>query len=289
MGNSPSVVLGGTGDEINRLLALLNKRLELMQREIKKTRGDKDTQELRKKEIAGGRTAMQMSMVRVAKGTAVATEIGDAITNFFDSASSGVEGNSGQAKLSAVEGAKNLLLGGIDALFGARNGSASEQSGFVVLYMNNAFVRVDYYIYVYNASAKAWGEEITSQGACYIADLAVLKYSDLHPSEIDYFASQALAIPDGDFEQLAKIKLQFQQLRILNRMLERKDMTFQELEDVIDQVKACNISLEDAFGRVDADLNSVLLLKYEEEEALKKRREDEIVVEEGSKKKGVVV
>eukprot|EP01083_Nonionella_stella_P061138 159395_1 len=131
-----------------------------------------------------------MSQIRVNDGTGVDSQITTAVGDFFEAAQGGDAG-----KQAAVDGAKNLILAGIDAIFGASKGQGMEKKGFVVLFLNYAFVRVDYLVYSYNASGKSWGEESTTAGACYVCDLAVLDTAtDLKPSEMDYLISQSFDI-----------------------------------------------------------------------------------------------
>jgi len=258
MGNTPSagVAVGEQIADLNRLMELLKTKLTLLEGDLDQVRGENSLSG--EKEVAGGRTALRMSRIRVASGEqgGFAKQLGDGIEDFFNAASSSIAGEEGSAQLSALEGTKKLLTGGLEALFGVQSGAASEQRSFVVLYLNNAFVRVDYYIYAYNAEASTFGGTAFESGVCYVADLAVLGYEDLEPHEIDYFATQALAIPNGDFDKLVEIKLQFQILRNLNQRLDDKEdeMTLEQLQEVIEQVKSCYDKLAATFKEVDDGL-----------------------------------
>lgn len=122
---------------------------------------------------------MQMSEIRVADSSGPSTQLKNALGEFFECAQGGQK-----AKKAAVDGAQKLLSAGLDNLFGISQGQGMEKSGFVVFFMNHAFVRVDYFVYTYCAKGEKWGAEASESGACYVADLAVVPSDKLEPSEM---------------------------------------------------------------------------------------------------------
>lgn len=120
-----------------------------------------------------------------------------------------------------------------------------EKEGFVILFLNFSFVRVDYYVYTYALSGVTrWGEKNKS-GTCYVADIAVLDpCSDLRPGEIDYLLGQALYLPSPshctdekereyrqqEFYAIMKLKIQLVQSVVLSRLLSKDNVTMNEIQ-----------------------------------------------------------
>ena len=73
-------------------------------------------------EVSGGRKVSRMSQIRVSDGTRVESQITNANGDFFEAAQGGDAG-----KQAAVDGAKNLIFAGIDAIFGASKGQGIEK------------------------------------------------------------------------------------------------------------------------------------------------------------------
>lgn len=236
MGASPSEVAEADEDEVKNNLGsvmnLLRNKLHAMRLEIKAERGSSG--DANTSAVSGGRTIQQISVIRCAAGTHVDSEISNAMDHFFDAAQGAVAGKDDKTTgASAVEGAKSLVKAGLSALFGVKNGQSMERSSFVCLYLNNAFVRVDYKAYSYNASGKKWGAESTECGACYVADLSVLDMATMSAGEIDFLVSQAFAFrgPAG-IDSLQAFKLMLVQNGILSRMILKEGLTFAELDGV---------------------------------------------------------
>lgn len=230
------------------LVALENKKDEFIAR-VQLTRGEGNN---KTREIQGGRTATRISAIRVSTNTSVATELTDAIADFFKIAQGG-----DAAKTAAVEGAQALLSTGLNALFGVVQGQGMEKTGFVVLYLNFAFVRIDYYVYSYCASGARWGAESSKSGACYVADLAVLKSEDLFPSEVDYLIAQSLDIPesvtnrDQQFEAIQEIKFRLVESRVLSRLLESDSIQFEDIAKIAGALTQSEKAIRDAFSSLD--------------------------------------
>jgi len=203
-------------------------------------------------EVSGGRTISRMSQIRVSTKTSIDSQLTNAIGDFFEAAQGGDAG-----KQAAVTGAKNLVIGGLNALFGSTEGQGMEKTGFVVLFLNFAFVRVDYFAYSYNVSGKAWGAESASAGACYVCDLAVLDPStDLKNSEIDYLISQSLNVQPGPpsasgpqtvFEMIMELKILLTESAILSRLLDKPDLSFDDLGEATDGLSKINDKIKVVF------------------------------------------
>jgi len=257
MGNNASAEAKKRKDEelteIQNLIAILEAKVNEFVARTKLERAGAESLT----EVSGGRTVSRMSQIRVSDGTGVDSQITNAIGDFFEAAQGGDAG-----KQAAVDGAKNLVLAGIDAIFGASKGQGIEKKGFVVLFLNYAFVRVDYLVYSYNASGKSWGEQSTTAGACYVCDLAVLDTAtDLKNSEIDYLISQSLSIvPQKDgkdkdgrgnsnsvFEMIMELKIMLTESAILSRMLNKPDLTFDALGEATDNLTKVNLKIKNVF------------------------------------------
>jgi hypothetical protein len=181
--------------EVDTLMTDLQTKLKTFETKVMSTRGPSQSNT----KVDGGRSVMRVSEIRVSTNSGPNNEIKDAIGSFIQLAQGGTT-----AKEVAVEGAQSLLTNGIDALFGVSSGAAMQKQGFVVLFLNYAFVRVDYYIYSYCVSGAKWGAESSVSGACYLADLAVLNINDLSSSEIDFLISHSLKAKDSS-ERLSNL------------------------------------------------------------------------------------
>lgn len=263
-----------TEAEMNQMMrVLLNKKMHMLA-EIERSRGDAES--VKSTQVAGGRTVMRLSEMRVSTGTGLDDEIQGAIHSFFKAAQGSIDGDDKSAKHAAVTGAENLLSGGIKALLGVRHGQSREQRNFVVLFMNNAFVRVDYWIYTYSMSAKAWGEEKHKSGSVYVTDLAVLDIGELRPSEIDFLLSQALSIGTDEISILEKMKIRLVESAVLSKMLQRSDTTFATIADAAQQLAAAENEISAAFTQM-AD--------FDAEKAKEEAKKRNAVAQEEAKKK----
>merc|ERR1712038_1221391 len=227
-------------------MGLENKREEFIAR-VKLTRGEGEGST---KEIQGGRTASRISEIRVQNQAGGDPRIEDGISSFLTAAQGG-----DKAKDAAVKGATSLLSAGLDALFGASSGAGMEKTGFVILFINFAFVRVDYYVYSYNASETKWGATANESGTCYVADLAILEPNkDVMPYEMDYLLGQALSLPenaqsgDDEYDAILKMKVQLVQSAILSRLLAKDDLTLKQLRDITAELVDTQKEIQEAFG-----------------------------------------
>lgn len=111
--------------------------------------------------------------------------------------------------------------------------------------MNNAFVRVDYYVYTYSISASAWGVDANKSG-----DMAVLNMADLTPSEIDFLLSQALNITADDTDYLNLVKLKLVESSVLSRMLKQENITFEDISKIAQELGTVQADIEKAFSQM---------------------------------------
>lgn len=199
-------------------------------------------------EVSGGRTIMRTSEIKVSTNAGARSQLKDAISDFIKVAQGGTE-----AKAAAVEGAENLVSSGLEMLLGVSEGNAMEKQGFVVLYLNYAFVRIDYFVYSYCVSGSKWGAEDSVSGACYLADLAVLDTAKLHTSEIDYLIAQSLQAPDDDntgneMELLSEIKLEMAQSAVLTKLLRSSETDMAQIEEASKQIFDSQDSIHKLFS-----------------------------------------
>ena len=154
-----------------------------------------------------------------------------------------------------------MLSSGLDALFGVSGGSGMEKQGFVILFLNFSFVRIDYLVYSYSVTGAAWGAKESTSGSCYVADIAVLdSASDLRPSEIDFLIGQALYAPpptngtdssaDREFLLIMKIKIQLVVSAVLSRMLGKANITLEEVQQTTSKLIETQKLINEEFGKL---------------------------------------
>lgn len=201
---------------IQTMLNTLDHKLKTFEAIVVSSRGASQSDT----EIDGGRSVMRVSEMRVATSAGISDQIKNCIGSFIKLAQGGED-----AKEAAVDGAEALLTTGIDALFGVSSGASMEKQGFMVMFLNYAFVRVDYYMFSYNISAMVYGHERNSSGMCYLTDLAVLKLDELKSSEVDFLISQSIKTHDPiqRVKNLTALKIQLAESRVLSRLLRDAD------------------------------------------------------------------
>ena len=239
--------------DLQALMSILENKRDMFLAEVKLTRGDGISTE---KEVQGGRTVSRVSDVRVQTKAGAAPGIGEAISDFLKCAQGG-----DVAKESAVKGAENLVKVGLDALFGAGEGVGNEKSGFVVLFMNYAFVRVDFFVYTYSISGDRWGAHANRSGSCYVADIAVLDSGkDVKASEIDYLLAQALGgiskeedatgKSRAEFNTILKLKINLVQSAILSKMLAKDNLSLADIKAYTDDLVLTQKAVQTAFSEL---------------------------------------
>jgi hypothetical protein len=248
-------VVNENQDELEALIATLENKLESFLLEVQLKRGLL-TSTNKDKEVTGGRTVSRVSNITVATSSGIDSDISEAIDNFFQAAENSIDGDDNKAKKSAVEGAKGLLTSGLNAIFGASSGQGKTKKSFVVLFLNNAFVRVDYYVYAFTVTGKKWGAEASKSGACYLADIAVLDTYSLQPQEIDYLLSQALRVEADELNILAELKFHLIQSVVLGRALKDKNLDFEKLPMLSENYANSQKKINEAFAQFKpANLN----------------------------------
>jgi hypothetical protein len=121
-----------------------------------------------------------------------------------------------------------------------------KKRGFLVLFLNFAFVRVDYYVYSYCVSGEKWGTETSTSGVCQVTDLAVLDPATLSPLEIEYLIAQNISLDDdptkvtnpNNMNVLMQIKIMLSMSAALNRIMKNPNTTFDTLTEALGQIKA---------------------------------------------------
>lgn len=234
--------------DVDSILATLENKLEAFELEIEASRGLNNEND---KEVVGGRTVMRVSDIRVSTSTDISENIQGAIGDFFQAATNSIDGDDQTAKKSAVAGAEKLVTGAVRAIFGVGKGEGRTKKSFVVLFLNNAFVRVDYFVYTYNASGEQWGFVANESGACYLADLAVLDITQLKPQEIDFLLSQALRVGPSELDSLNRLKFALIQSSILGRALSNDDVDFNDLTRIAEDLAKSITAIDEAFGDLE--------------------------------------
>ncbi len=219
-------------EELQQLMKVLDSKREQFMAEVTSNRG----KAISDKEVNGGRSVVRQSEIRVSSSDAPSKQIKDAIGSFFDAAQGGNKGRS-----AVVNGATQLVSAGIDAIFGVSAGQGMEKRGFTVLFINFAFVRVDYYVYSYCVTGTKWASTSSVAGSCQVTDLAVLDPATLNPMEIDYLIAQNITIEDdddnsGQFEALMQIKVMLATNSVLNRIIKSPDTDFETLTKTMEQI-----------------------------------------------------
>jgi len=234
-------------DKLNALVEALENKVKLFELEIDTKRGKEAATS--GGEVAGGRSVMRVSEIRVSDGQGMDSQITAAVVNFFNAVTNSNEDD--PEKQSAIAGATNLVQTGLNSLFGTTSGQAASRRSWMVLFINNAFCRIDYYAYSYNVDASMWGQASSTSGACYVADISVLTTSELEPSEIDYFLSQALSVGNGELDAVNRLKMALIQSAILSRALGQEGLTFEDLGKIAEQLAAAQKAIDTAFNSLN--------------------------------------
>ena len=254
----------GPPQKADQLMSIMQNKLDYFLSKIESKRGYTSNFE-----VQGGRSIMRQAEIRVKSGDMSADDaLSSALNDFFATLCGG------NSKQRAVEGARRMLTSGLDSLFSCSaeevkqqkvagsidwspqstwgNGSGRERSGFIVVFCNNAFVRVDFMCYVY--CARGTFNKAGSLGAsCYVADCSVLDPADISASEMDFLLTQALAQPPApgtgigtkmanDIALISKMKVLMIQSALCGRLLRQPDITFAKIEEV---TKAMSQSLDE--------------------------------------------
>ena len=183
MGGAASQAMSESDAKMRNMIGVLMTKRDQYLAEIAATRGSGRNLLA---EVAGGRTVARHSEIRVKQSSGFDEAISSAIGDFIDCASGGAD-----VKAKAVSGAKKLITSGLAHIFGASEGQTMEERKFICMFMNYAFVRVDFCVYTYCASGKKWGMVESISGACFVTDTAVLNAHELTSSEQDFLLAQS--------------------------------------------------------------------------------------------------
>jgi hypothetical protein len=229
--------------EMKDLMHVLETKRNAFLTEIAVSRGE----DISNTEVNGGRSVVRQSELRVATRDSPSKQAKETVANFFEAVQGGTKG-----RKAIVEATSTVLVGSLDSLFGCGKSQAREKRGFVVLFLNFAFVRVDYYAYSYCVSGKCWGAQSSTAGMCYVSDLAVLDPGTLSQMEIDFLIHQNLTsekkVPklkgedektadaraekeaqDDQFRAMMNIKVLLSTNAVLNRIMKSPDTKFEDL------------------------------------------------------------
>ena len=222
--------------KVEALVKLLETKLEVYENKIQLLRGQSGAKN--DSEVAGGRTVQQIKQIRAVSEEGIDKQIVAGINDFFTSASAAVD-NKDQgkaAKHAAIHGAKNLLIGVLTGLLGAAAGTELETSAFCVLFLNNAFVRIDYFFYYFNVTGTAFGYTSARHGFCSFLELRVLEMKDLKMDEINFFLTQSLAENEQDLRTLQAFRFEMARLYTFCKQLDEK-MDLEQLIKLQEQMQ----------------------------------------------------
>lgn len=257
--------------EANADMEKLSDKLKLMLTELEKTRGNTKSDT----EISGGRTVMRYEKIFLSKAKNTKPAISEAIDAFFAAADSGIDGDSEAAKHSAVNGAKALVDQGVRQVTENRQSESSETKSFEVVFMNNSFCRIDYYLWQQYILADGKGfsfdamTETSKVARILVCDIAVIPGNMLNAEEITFLLSKALHIPTGQFKKVLEMSAGLAQVTMLTTMVKAIEAKFldtgmndtSDLDHVVDimvKIAEANLRISQAFagiGHVDAPKN----------------------------------
>lgn len=249
--------------EANLDMEKMSNKVTLMKIELEKTRGITKSET----EITGGRTVMRYEKIFVSRATGVKPDISGAIDDFFGAIDSGIDDKGGAAAHSAVGGAKKLVNAAVKQCTENHSSETSETKSFEVVFVNNAFARIDYYLWQQYIVGSGKGFSIDalteSSKVCRIlvCDIAVIPTRMLNPEEITFLLSQALHIPNASFKHLLEMSAGLAQVTMLNaviksiedKLLESGITDPSELDCVVDfmgKIADANRKISEAFAKV---------------------------------------
>lgn len=248
----------------------LNNKLKLMSDSLEKTRGTEGSST----EVSGGRSIMRYSRIFVSKAENLNPNISDAIDAFFAAADSGIDNKEAAANHSAVHGAKKLVDSAVTQLTRNRSSQTSEMKSFVTVFMNNAFCRVDYYIYQQFIDAGGIGfspdniNTTTKVARILVCDVAVIPSDMLTSEEMTFLLSASLHIPSGKFQDLLVMSANLAQVTMLNSIIKA---TIEKLKNggaigdgegldkvvsIMTKIAEANNQVQAAFSRINFNLDS---------------------------------
>lgn len=246
---------------IDEVLKSFQDKRDLYLDDMKEERGP--NAENKTTEVAGGRTVMEYSEIFYTESIGPNSEITDAIGDFFNAADAGIDGDKVNAQHDAISGVRGLIMAAIAGILGSTSIGVSEMKTFVVLFLNNSFVRIDYVFFQQNIDVVKYLAAVRSTARLIVAEVAVLPIDMMKPAEISYLLSQAFDLqiysnPDAGFANLGKYQTNMVQVNVLTRMLQEFLETENSSED--DTVDANSITKRsDALVFLSENVNKVLV------------------------------
>ena len=225
--------------KVEALVKLLEAKLEVFENKIQLLRGQSG--EKNDSQVAGGRTVQQIKQLRAVSEEGIDKQVLAGVNEFFTSASAAVDNNDEgkTAKHAAIHGAKNMLIGVLNGLLGAAAGTSSETSSFCVLFLNNAFVRIDYFFYYFNVTGTAYGYTAARHGFCSFLELRVLEMKNLKLDEINFFLTQSFAENEQDLRTLQAFRFELARLYTFSKLLDaaNEKMDLEQLNKLKEQIQ----------------------------------------------------
>jgi hypothetical protein len=241
----------------------MSTKLQLMLYELEKKRGKTESDV----EITGGRSVMRYEKIFISQSTNLKTDISDAIDSFFTAADSGIDGDESAAKHSAVNGAKKLVDSAVKQCTENRSAETSEVKSFEIVFLNNAFCRIDYYLWQQYivAAGVGWSmaamTETTKAVRILVCDIAVIPSEMLKPEEITFLLSRALHIPNGSFQAVLKMAAGLAQVTMLSTIIKAitEKLQKQGITDPneLDRVTGAMVAIALANAEISAAFESI--------------------------------
>eukprot|EP00904_Undaria_pinnatifida_P008022 jgi/Undpi1/434/HiC_scaffold_1.g00430.m1 len=258
MGQSTSKAkadLAESSDELDSLMSMALKQIDLFRVQVKETRGNEAL--LSKTEVTGGRTLRFKEFIKVTTSNGLDSDIEAAVGDFFTTAGDGAAGDNQGAKQSAIQGAKKMVIGGLNAFLGATQAGETMAHDFFVIFLNNAFIRVDTHL-KRALKAKALGAEASQSIVGYLCALAVIPMSVLEPDEIDFLLSEALAAEgdEDDFANVQELAVNLKILKTLTGKLTNEEQSLDDLKALVTTITELNKHVKESYARLkDAPVN----------------------------------
>ena len=212
---------------------------------------------------AAGRVASRMVMMQATASTEANKEIMNGINTFVSALEGGGKdpdpAKSKNGTAAVVKGLGQLLSGVLNGLLGAQEGTSSEISNFTVLFVNMAFVRIDYYCYYYRCSAQSTLYSAMEGGFCSLSEVSIIPVASLTDEQITFFLAQSLLVSDASDEMyvIQVLKLLLMELAVLSRQL-KKPLALEDIQVLRDNIYACHEQLQATWETLPAISNAEL-------------------------------
>eukprot|EP00122_Pirum_gemmata_P000918 Pgem_evm1s823 len=257
MGNKASTNVQDEKKTVDLRMRELKLRQEAMVNTIMEARGSpQDSINNNSKEIVGGRSIMQYKQLYYSDSQKVSDQIEGAINDFFAAADSGIDGGNKDAQHAAVSGCAKLVESALATIVGNKESETCEEQSYVVLWLNNSFCRVDYYLYQQHICASGTGEglasfipeKIQTTARIIVCDISVLDPDQIKPAEMNFLFSNALHIHPADFHKLLQISSSYTGLLMIENLMNdlRQQSNKLSLEDTEKYTKLCDVASEQA-------------------------------------------